>query len=80
MRISGVSNLSFKGVYIANNLDFGHQHELGKRVRESLIYSGLADTYEKEENKDMLIKKGPNGAVTIAVEKLDAKRLLDGEY
>lgn len=80
MNISRVSNCSFKGVYIADNLDFGKQHELGKKVREALISSGVADVYEKTENKDMLIKKGPNGSVTVAVEKLDSKRLHDDDY
>ncbi len=80
MNISRVSNCSFKGVYIADNLDFGQQHNLARKVREALISSGVADVYEKEENKDMLIKKAPNDGVTIAVEKLDPKRLYDDDY
>lgn len=80
MNISRVSNCSFKGVYIADNLDCGKQHELGRKVREALVSSGVADVYEKTENKDMLIKKAPNGGVTVAVEKIDPKRLRDDDY
>ena len=80
MNISRVSNCSFKGVYIADNLDCGKQHELGRKVREALVSSGVADVYEKTEGKDMLIKKAPNGGVTVAVEKIDPKRLRDDDY
>ena len=79
MRISGISNYSFKGVYLSNYLEPGKQHELGKQVRDFLNKSGLADEYEKED-KDILIEKGAKSGIRIVPAKYDVKRLLDDDY
>lgn len=79
MNISKISSQNFKGVYLSNSLNPGKQRELGKQIKELLNSSGLAAAYEKE-NKDVLIKKGPNESVNIALAKHDIKRVLDDNY
>ncbi|MBR6162805.1 hypothetical protein IKQ26_02775 [bacterium] len=79
MRITGISNVSFKGVYLSNYLEPGKQRELGKQVRDLLNKSGMAAEYEKQ-NKDILIEKGPKNGVSIVLAKYDIKRILNDDY
>ena len=79
MKISKISSQNFKGVYLSNSLEPGKQRELGKQMRDALNSSGMAYDYEKE-NKDILIKKGPNNGIKIVLVKHDIKRLLDDDY
>lgn len=79
MKISQISQQNFKGVYLSNRLESGKQRDLGKAVRDLLNQSGLGDKYAKD-NKDILIKRGPKGGISIFIEPLKIKRILDDEY
>ena len=78
MNILKISPLNFKGVYLSNSLEPGEQRNLGKQIRNLLVSSGIADSYEKE-NKDILIKGSKNG-VNVVLTKHDIKRVLDDDY
>ncbi len=79
MKITGISNTNFKGVYLSTGLAPGKQYELGAQMRDLINKSGLSDTYEKK-NKDILIKKAPKNGVSIIVTTKRLSRLLDDNY
>jgi hypothetical protein len=79
MKISGISNTSFKGVYLSTGLNPGKQYELGAELRDLLNKSGMSDTYEKK-NKDILIEKAPHNGVSIIITRKQLSRILDDNY
>lgn len=79
MQISGVSNASFKGVYLSTGLAPGKQYKLGAELRDLINKSGMGDKYAKE-GKDILIDAAPRNGVKIVVTKEQLSRMLDDNY
>jgi len=81
MRISNLSNINFKGIYLSNALAPGYQRERAKEIRDDFIKNGLDLKYESD-GQDILIDPSPDNENEICMRFIpySVKRILDDDY